>query len=220
MPAHVKENLMYDVAIIQNDDGWGDAAAESGEYIIKGSLLKFADWKWTKGKESIEVKHGTAFVALGTTAAWVKWSGGKPIEYKVRQAGHRLPDRDELGDLEEGDWELGPDNKPKDPWANTRFIYFVDPTSAQAYTFSTSSWGGRQAVNDLAEQIQRARFGKPGTSPLVELQSEPWLTKFGRKSKPFFKVIDWRGGEPRNGGPTPAMVEGSTVRSIDEEVPF
>ena len=99
---------MNDLAIIQNDDGWGDAAAESGEYIIKGSLLKFADWKWTKGKESIEVKHGTAFVALGTTAAWVKWSGGKPIEYKVRQAGHRLPDRDELGDLEEGDWEIGP----------------------------------------------------------------------------------------------------------------
>jgi hypothetical protein len=207
--------------VIQNeDDGWGDAAAESAEYIIKGTLLKFADWKWTKGKESIEVEHGTAFVALGTTAAWVKWSDGKPIEYKVRQTGHRLPDRDELGDLEEGDWELGPDNKPKDPWANTRFIYFVDPTSAQAYTFSTSSWGGRQAVNDLAEQIQRVRFGKPGTSPLVELQSEPWLTKFGRKSKPFFKVIDWRGGEPRNGGPTPAMVEGSTVRSIDEEVPF
>ena len=84
--------------------------------------MKFADWKWTKGKESIEVKHGTAFVALGTTAGWVKWYGGKPIEYKVRQAGHRLPDRDELGDLEEDDWELGPDNKPKDPVGRIRAL--------------------------------------------------------------------------------------------------
>ena len=206
------------------DDGWGDAAAESAECIVKGTLLKFADWKWSKGKESIEIECGTALVALGTTAAWVRWSGGKPIGYKVRQAGQRLPDRDELGDLEERDWELGPDNKPKDPWANTRFIYFVDPTSAQAYTFSTSSWGGRQAVNDLADQIQRVRFAKAGASPLVELQSEPLLTKFGRKSKPFFKVIDWLGGEPRNGSPTPglALVETSTVtsRSIDDEIPF
>jgi hypothetical protein len=56
------------------------------------------------------------------------------------------------------------------------------------------------------------------------------MTKFGRKSKPFFKVIDWRGGEPdmidrhgggpRNGGPTPALVEASASKSIDDEIPF
>ena len=48
------------------------------------------------------------------------------------------------------------------------------------------------------------------------------MTKFGRKSKPFFKVIGWRGGPdvidghgggPRQGGPTPALVEASTVTS-------
>ena len=117
-----------------------------------------------------------------------------------------MPDRDELSDPEGcGTWEIGPDGKPKDPWQNTRFVYFVDPVSAEVFTFSTSSWGGRQAVNDLAEQIQRVRYGKPGASPLVELHAEPWLTKFGRKSKPFFKVIDWRGGGPRNGGPSAGL---------------
>ena len=127
--------------------------------------MKFADWKWTKGKESIEVKHGTAFVALGTTAAWVKWSGGKPIEYKVRQAGHRLPDRDELGDLAEGDWELGPDNNPRDPWANTRFIYFVDPTSAQAYVPPPAEVVVKPS---MILPSRSAGVSETGTSPLVE----------------------------------------------------
>jgi hypothetical protein len=148
-------------------------------------------------------------------------------------AGKKLPDRDELSDPEGcGTWETGPDGKPKDPWQNTRFVYLVDPVSAEAYTFSTPSWGGRQAVNDLAEQIQRMRYRRPGASPLVELRAEPWMTKFGRKSKPFFKVIGWRGdgagvidqhgGGPRNGYPTPAVVEASTTtsRSIDDEIAF
>jgi hypothetical protein len=233
MPAHVKENLMNDLAIIQNDDGWGDAAAENAERVIKGTLLKFSDWRWTKGKEGTEVKEGTTLVALGTSAAWVKWHNGKPVEYQMRQPGQKLPDRSELSDPEGcGTWETGPDGEPKDPWQNTRFIHLVDPISAEAYTFVTASWGGRHAVNELAEQIQRVRYGEPGASPLVELRAEPWVTRFGRKSRPFFKLIGWRGGGPevidqrgggpRNGRPTPALVEASVItsRSIDDEVAF
>jgi hypothetical protein len=227
-----EETAVNNLATVQIDDGWGDAAAETAERVIKGTLLKFSDWRWTKGKEGTEVEEGTKLVALGTTAAWVKWFGGKPIEYLTRQPGKRLPDREELSDPEGcRTWETGPDGEPKDPWQNTRFIYFVDPVSAEAFTFVTASWGGRQAVNDLAEQIQRVRYGRPGASPLVELRAEPWVTRFGRKSRPFFKVIDWRGGPqvvdqngggPRSRGPTPALVEGSTgaSSSMDDEIPF
>jgi hypothetical protein len=223
---------MNKLATIQADDGWDDAAAENAERVIKGTLLKFSDWRWTKGKEGTEVPEGTQLVALGTAAAWVKWRDGKPVEYLIRQPGKKLPERDELGDLDKTKWELGPDGQPKDPWQNTRFVYLVDPVSAEAYTFVTPSWGGRQAVNDLAEQIQRVRYGNPGASPIVELHAEPWTTKFGRKSKPFFKVMGWRGdgpevidqrgGGPRNGSPAPALVEASVItsRSIDDEIPY
>jgi hypothetical protein len=223
---------MTNLVPIESDDGWSDAAAESAERTIKGTLVKFTDWKWFKGKESIEIEEGTALVVLGTTAAWVKWSGGKPVEYRMRQAGHRLPERDELGDLDESEWEFGPDGQPKDPWQNTRFVYLVDPVSAEAFTFSTSSWGGRAAVSDLAEQIQRVRCARPGAVPVVELRAAPWLTKHGRKSRPFFKVVDWRGGgsrnesadggDARNGDATPASVEPRTIMSssMDKEVAF
>ena len=90
----------------------------------------------------------------------MKWANGKPIEYKMRGEG-RLLHRKELGDLDQSEWEVGPDGNRKDPWQNTRFVYLVDPVTAEAYTFSTSSWGGRQAVADLGEQIQRMRYDAP-----------------------------------------------------------
>ena len=105
---------MTNLVPIENDDGWDDAAAENAERVIKGTLLRFNDWRWTKGKEGTEVEEGTALVALGTAAAWVKWRDGKPIEYVMRQPGKKLPDRDELSDPEGcGTWEIGPTASPR-----------------------------------------------------------------------------------------------------------
>src|SRR6516164_2247847 len=73
------------------DDGWDDAAAEMASKVLRGTLLKFADWKWIKGAEATEVEEGTQLVALGTTAAWVKWQGGKPVQYEMRQPGQNCP---------------------------------------------------------------------------------------------------------------------------------
>jgi hypothetical protein len=36
---------MNHLAIVQTDDGWGDAAAENAARVIKGVLLKFSDWR-------------------------------------------------------------------------------------------------------------------------------------------------------------------------------
>ena len=92
-------------------DGWDDTAAEAEARLIRGSLLKFADWKWSIGKEAIEVKEGRRLIAVATAAAWVKWQENKPVEYRLRETGGRLPDREELGDNDQAQWELGPDGK-------------------------------------------------------------------------------------------------------------
>lgn len=191
-----ERKMTTDVAIVNADDGWKDAAAESAENVIKGTLLKFSDWRWTAGKEGVEVEKERQLVALDTAAAWVKWKDNKPVEYRMRVPGKRLPEREELGDADEAQWEIGPDGKERrDPWQNTRFVYLVDPLTAEAFTFSTSSWDGRHAVADLADQIQRVRYARPGAVPVAELHAAPMLTRFGKKSKPLFKVISWRGGE-------------------------
>jgi hypothetical protein len=213
------------LAIMNADDGWGDVAAENAGRVLRGTLLKFSDWTWSKGKEGTEVKDGTKLIALGTVRAWVKWVGGKPAKYKIPEAGRSMPEREDLGDLNEDDWEAGVDGEPKDPWQNTRFVHLVDPLSAEIFTFSTSSWGGRGAVADLAEQIQRVRYANPGAVPVVELTAHPMITKFGKKSKPCFKVVDWRKGgslaeselqlEDQNNKKSPQQ-----ARDLDDEIPF
>src|SRR5580704_2389434 len=46
------------------DDGWDDAAGEASERMIRGHLLKFADWRWTLGKEATPIDNRRKDVAL------------------------------------------------------------------------------------------------------------------------------------------------------------
>jgi hypothetical protein len=207
------------------DDGWGDAAAEASERTIRGTRLRFSDWRWLLGKEAIMVEEGRQLVAVGTAAAWVQWENGKPVRTIMRQPGGRLPEREELGDLDQDRWGLGPDNQPKDPWQNTRFVYLIDPLTAEAYTFSTSSWGGCGAVIELGDAIARMRKNHPNAVPVVELQAAPMKTKFGNKSRPVFKIVSWKtaASEPAQieRQITDQTVQPQTVQQeLDDEIPF
>ena len=104
----------------------------------------------------------------------------------------RLPERDELGYDDQSEWEIGPGGEAQDPWRNTRLVYLVHPRTAEAFTFSTSSWGGRGAVAGLGDQIARMRNVHPDAVPIVELRAAEMPTKYGRKSKPVFKIVGWK----------------------------
>ncbi len=160
-----------------------------------------ADWKWSIGKEkTVEVKEGRRLIAVATAAAWVKWQESKPVEYRLREPGVRMPEREELGDNDRDEWEAGPDGEPRDPWQSTRFVHLIDPQTAEAFTFSTSSWGGRDCVINLADQIKRMRGKHPDAVPVVELGAAPMSTQYGRKSKPTLKVVGWRTTDRERGG--------------------
>jgi hypothetical protein len=196
--------MTSDITIYNDNDGFADAAADYSENLLRGELLKCTDGHWFVGKEGSALAHDTRMVALGTAASWVKWVNGKPDEFRIRRAGETMLERDELGDNVAADWETGPDGQPRDPWQNTRFLWLVDPKTAAAYTFSTSSWSGRSAVIGLGDQITRMRVARPGVNPIIEFSSAPLQTKFGRKMKPVLKIVGWVGG----GG------EGADVKQI------
>jgi hypothetical protein len=209
------------------NDGWGDAATEAAERNIRGTLLKFADWRWTAGKEATPVADGTRLVALATTALWMRWEGGKPSgDYRMREPGRRLPDRDELGHDDESLWEAGPSGEPQDPWRNTRLVYLVHPLTAEAFTFSTSSWGGRGAVSDLGDQISRMRAVHADAVPIVELRAAEMPTKYGRKSKPVFKIVGWKTSDAEQAAPVERQIATQEAkqklarREMDDQIPF
>jgi hypothetical protein len=194
---------------------------------LRGTLLRFSDWKWRRGKEQELVADGTELVAEAIKAAWIRWQGGKVIEQIIRAPGGRLPDRDELSDTDEASWPLSPRGEPQDPWQNTRFVWLVDPHTAEALTFSTSSWGGRGAVGDLADAVARMRGARPGAMPIVALGAAEMPTKFGLKSKPVFKIVNWVGVDAAPlvaAGKPPELIEAPRPRTaaeaMNDEIPF
>jgi hypothetical protein len=215
------ETQSHSISIAGND-GWDAAAAEGGERVLRGDLLKFSDGHWLVGREALPLKQGVRLVAMGTAAAWVRWADGKPDKYIVRQTHVPFPEREELGDHDESAWENGPDDKPRDPWQSTRFVHLVNPETAAAYTFSTTSWGGRGAVIDLADAITRYRQARPGAAPVVVLESAPMTTRFGKKWKPVFKVVDWVGGSVDENAVKPAgpKLVSTSERLLDDTIPF
>src|SRR5262249_57416411 len=129
-------------------------------------------------------RQGPGWTAMRPTALGTGGKDGNRVKYGTREAGHRLPERDELGYDDKSEWKIGPGGEPQDPWRNTRLVYLVHPRTAEAFTFSTSSWGGRGAVADLGDQIARMRNVHPDAGPIVELRAAEMPTRDAAKSKP------------------------------------
>jgi hypothetical protein len=204
-----------------DDGGWVDAAEDAGRRVLRGKLLKFADRRWTCGRNATPLADGTRMVAVGVAQGWVFWENGAPAAYHMKEPGKPMPEREGLGDTDESKWSKGPDGRPRDPYQETSFVYLADPVTAELFTFSTSSGGGRGAVGELAGQVARMQYARPGTKPMIELRSEDMPTRFGLKSKPHLKVVSWVGGA----APQQKLVEGNPAKiasdpGMDDELPF
>jgi hypothetical protein len=189
--------MATDVTVYDNydtSDGFGDAAHEDSEKLLRGTMILCTEGHWLAGKERERLPHGTRFVATGTAAAMVRWENDKPAEYRVRGPRERLPSRADLGYLDKKQWKLSPSGEPQDPWQDQRYLYLADPRDASIFTYVTATFTGRSAVNSLASQIVRMRVARPGINPVVEFDAAAHQTKYGRKMKPVLRIVGWVGG--------------------------
>jgi hypothetical protein len=202
------------VLVDATDDGWANAAAEAESRLIQGDLVLFTDWQWTRGSEKASIEKGTKYIAVGIRSAWVRWENGKPVEYRTADhpGRHLLPSRETLGYLDKSQWELDARGDPKEPWANTRYVYLLDPVTAEMLTYSTHTVGGRRGTEDLAMAIMRMRREHPGVTPVAALDAAAMPTQHGRKSRPVFKIVDWK-------FPAAKVVEAAPT-SMNDEIPF
>lgn len=173
------------------DDGWNSPIdSDTSGRQIQGTLIRFDDKQWYSGKEKAVIPNGTRVIVLGIKAGWKRWENGNVVEFVTEIDGH-YPKRHELGYDDQSVWECGPDDKPADCWQNSREALLIDPHTCAAYTFCTASAGGRSAVDDLKNAVVNARRLRPGVVPMISLEWQVMPTRYGMKSKPYLKIVDW-----------------------------
>jgi len=223
-------------------DEWSDE--ESGGGTIQGTLLKCIDGVWTLAQEGTPVPENTRLLVLGTIVTIVRWKDKKPAEELVWQPGNPLPNVDELNaKISQSEWEFGPDGEPRPPYVKTYVVHFISPATAERFTFKNSTAGAARAVWEVADKVKWMRLMRgANVVPLVKLANRPMTTRFGKKIRPHFEIIEWLepgGGSPQlehkthgNGGGSSGnayaevksgmrIVEPvTTSEELDDEIPF
>jgi hypothetical protein len=194
--------------------GGGRDSPTDGVPQLDGELLTFNAGQYLVGgsKYRKELATKTSLAALVVRLVWKHWRDKRVVEL-ITEVNGRYPRREELGYRDESKWERGLDGRPADPLQNSREVLLVNPTTFETYTFCTSSFGGRRSVDELDSAIRNARRIRPDAVPLVSLESQPMPTRFGVKSRPYFRILRWDTG----GAEQPAIAP--PANDLDDEIP-
>jgi hypothetical protein len=142
-------------------DGWDAQANDSAASPMKGGSIKFDNGAYFIGREKTLIQPDRQFVAIDVREGWLFLKKDCPAEYDMRAVGGPKPPRPSSYS-DPSEWPNGLDGEPADPWKYAKFLYLLAPLSAEVFTFTSSTTGGRIGISDLTAQIQLMRNTRPG----------------------------------------------------------
>ena len=119
-----------------------------------------------------------------------RWLDKKPSDIIE----HPLPDVDELNASVPKPWPIGLNGQEEPPYAVHYVVNFCDPQNGATYTYANKTYGSKLAYERLEEQVAVVSALRGATVvPVVLLDQAPMKTvNFGMKSRPHFKVVDFK----------------------------
>jgi len=196
-------------AVQQYDNPWLEAAAEAGSEF--GKILKFVKGEWQVGEDTLS--EGTEFITFIDEVArgWVKFEDKSATDRRIVKvaAGHP-PTREELGDTDSSEREIGDDGKPRDPWV-AQWLLPMSPVDAEGdlTVFATSSKGGINAIGLLCKVYGRSQ--RNGLLPIVALKCASYKNPtYGKVLKPDLPIVGWHGAAspPQAPSASPSLSDG------------
>lgn len=171
------------------------AAMRSKADFLKGAIVKFdgTNGMWST-KEEPDL-NGKKFIAVvpNLVHGVVKWpKGGKPVSHIGRVIDRYMPPpRHKLDERDESRWV-----DKRDPWRPTHYLSLIDPESGEAFVYTTSSQGGRDALAGLLSAYVTNIEHHPDDAdklPLVELGADSYQnTNYGRTIHiPQLDILGW-----------------------------
>ena len=118
------------------------------------------------------IPAGTRCVAHADDASfgWNLWRDGNVVDRRSGLVRDRYvpPQRAELGDLDQIQWEVQPDGSRRDPWQFSATLPISRMDTDEVYNFTTGSKGGLNAINGIVRAYgKRIAKGLEGL-PIVE----------------------------------------------------
>jgi hypothetical protein len=188
----------------QHESPWGEIATEHGSQTI----LKYIKGDWLIGED--EVPLGTKYVAFIDELAcgFIKFNEDEAPDVhlaKVKFGRDKLPKRDGCGDVDQSEWEVGDDGKPKDPWQPIMQLPLspVDHVGELVVFSAIGEGGARGAVADLCGVYDRSP--RHGLLPIIALGTRHYMhKKYGKVHVPVLKLESWhRTGLAESESPPP-----------------
>jgi hypothetical protein len=177
---------------------------------IVGRLIKFSkEGEFTTRDDGEPISSDVDFIALcdETLIGWIKFNDDDDTPPERVQGllyeGFVMPPREELGDMDVGQWPAGLSGEPVDPWQHQINLVLQHASTKEMFTFSTSSKTGRRAVGNLLHHYDRMRRLHPDELPVVRLRAGGFQHKddrIGFVPTPVFCVV---GRAPRDSAAKP-----------------
>jgi hypothetical protein len=178
-----------DVTTQEPEANDGFSGSLTGGRLIKGQLLR---WNVTNGwTDRDDLRPPEIMLVFALTEAVQRWKDKKPAETITTKP---LPSVEERNNsVPAGEWEPGPDGKPKAPWVHQYVVYLLDPATARTFTYLNSTTGARIAWELLQEQVVTMRMLRNSrVVPLVKLSQRPFESFVGHTYRPDFEILGWR----------------------------
>jgi hypothetical protein len=170
-------------------------AAEDPQATI-GKLIKFSKGEFLKGQDLEVVPDSTAFAVACdlTLKGFIRWFDGKPAEHRIVRiaSGAPLPRREDLGYLDQGQWPMDPQGKPRDPWQPAMYVPMMS-TSGELATFTTGSVSGIKSVNRLLQRYATHAARHPDDYPIVRLKASFFMHSDRAIGKVFYPDFEAAG---------------------------
>jgi hypothetical protein len=174
-------------AIVDDGDGFEPIAAAENRAAI--SWLKWtADTGWTCMNVPLP-ERDQRLIATGTDTIIQRWRDGKAEKITAKP----LPDLDDLNaSVPVEEWELDFNNEKKPPYSLVQQVYLLNVNTGEKFIFASSSLGATRAKETLQDRCATMRMLRGArVYPEVELGIAPWPTRYGMKTRPHFKILNW-----------------------------
>ncbi|MGI9491821.1 MAG: hypothetical protein ACR2QF_05395 [Geminicoccaceae bacterium] len=161
--------------------------------------VRFVQTNWIinidKDKKDLPDGAQVAIDMSRATQAWLKFSKNAIVERHSLGlfADEKLPSRDELGDTDETEWELGNDGKPQDPWAKAYEIpgVLLSKKGNVAVNLTGSGYNYGLTIGNLIRAFFADFQANASKVPLLDLKQKRKTDKHGKKMVPVLVINSW-----------------------------